>query len=94
MALFEHEAIVVNQLGAGLDRLDRLDEDLVAFADGFAIRRAAVIDPPRIVAADRGVASGGTGQAESVAGDAGALNACAVSAISDNRITIFPFILR
>src|SRR3954466_5609501 len=45
--------IIVHELRAGGDRLDRLDEDPLAIVDCFAIRIAGVIDESRLVSVDR-----------------------------------------
>src|SRR3546814_16878805 len=63
MGFFERDAVVVRQLRAGWNRLDRFDEDTVAAGvalgifddDRFAVRRTAGIDPARDVAADIGI---------------------------------------
>src|SRR3546814_17719603 len=63
MGFFERDAVVVRQLRAGWNRLDRFDEDTVAAGvalgifddDRFAVRRTAGIDPARDVAADIGL---------------------------------------
>src|SRR5215218_670082 len=47
--------VVVHELRARRDRLDRLDEDALAIVDRLAIRRAGVIDEPRVVPLHRRV---------------------------------------
>src|SRR5215207_5279673 len=47
--------VVVDELRARRDRLDRLDEDALAIVDRLAVRRAGVIDEARIVPLHRRV---------------------------------------
>src|SRR6185369_16238525 len=47
--------IVVHELRASRNRLDRLDEDPLAIVDRFAVRFARVVDEPRVVSVHRGV---------------------------------------
>jgi hypothetical protein len=53
--LVEEVRVVVRQLFAGFDVADRLDPDASVLDYGIAIRRARVIDEPRLVSVDGGV---------------------------------------
>lgn len=51
VALVVDEGVIVVQLLARLDRLQRVDVDAPVVLVGFAVRRAGMIDPARVVAA-------------------------------------------
>jgi hypothetical protein len=55
VALINHQAVVVEQLCASLQILQGFDEHAAAHFVGFAVGRAAVVDPACIVAAVLGV---------------------------------------
>ena len=55
VALVDHQAVVVEQLFAGRDVAQGLDEDAAVVLVGLAVGLAGVVDPARRVAADLGV---------------------------------------
>lgn len=55
VALVVDEGVIVVQLFARLDRLQRVDVDAAVVLVGFAVRRAGVVDPARVVAAPAAV---------------------------------------
>jgi hypothetical protein len=55
VALVDDQAVVVEQLFAGLEIAQGLDEDTALFFVGLAVGLAGVVDPARGIAADLGV---------------------------------------
>jgi hypothetical protein len=64
MALVVDERVVVVQFLTRLDRMQGVDIDPALVLVGFAIRRAGMVDPARVVAALAAVDDAAVGQAE------------------------------